>query len=113
MFREESSLRRKKKGKDKVDPTKAKVPAQPPKEGPGSSMNTSFFFTQYVMSGRKKDTSGEEDPREALLRYAKKAKADPVFVGKAYAHTQPEPQLESRTLEQEREEQEQQRRRII
>ena len=31
----------------------------------------------------------EEDPREALLRYADAAKANPMFTGAAYAHTQP------------------------
>lgn len=33
----------------------------------------------------------DQDPREALLRYSAKAKADPVFLGKAYAETQPVP----------------------
>lgn len=58
MFREESALRRR-KGKDRHDPLKTKTPQQAPQSGPGAAMNTSFFFTQYVMSERQKDRSGE------------------------------------------------------
>lgn len=33
----------------------------------------------------------EEDPREAILKYADAAAKDPQFIAPAYAETQPEP----------------------
>lgn len=33
----------------------------------------------------------EEDPREAILKYADVAAKDPKFIAPAYAQTQPEP----------------------
>ena len=67
-------------------------------------MNTSFFFTKYVMEGRQKDTSREGDPREALLRMDELAKKDPIFFAKAYQETQPVPILYEESFEQEQEE---------
>ena len=48
----------------------------------------------------------DEDPREALLKYAELAKKDPLFT-KAYLKSQPDPQLGSKTSQQISEEQEQ------
>lgn len=33
----------------------------------------------------------EEDPREAILKYADAASKDPKYIAPAYAQTQPEP----------------------
>lgn len=33
----------------------------------------------------------DEDPREAILKYAEAAEKDPKFIAPAYAETQPEP----------------------
>lgn len=38
-----------------------------------------------------KETWMEEDPREAILKYADVATKDPKFIAPAYAETQPEP----------------------
>lgn len=86
------------------DPVRAKIPHKPVPSGPGATENTSFFFTNYVMSGRKVDTSRQEDPRESLLKVASEAQANPMFMGKAYQSTQPGSQLHHITYEQEAEE---------
>lgn len=38
-----------------------------------------------------KETWMDEDPREAILKYADVAKKDPKFIAPAYAETQPQP----------------------
>lgn len=89
----------------KKDPIKSKIPEKP-KKGTNAN-NNSFFFTQYVMDGRGKTSTGidtKEDPREALLKLDQKAKADPIFLGAAYAQTQPKVQLHDKTFEEESEE---------
>lgn len=80
------------------------VPEKPKTQGPGTRLNTSFFFTQYVTDGKKKDHLRDEDPREALLKMDSKAKANPAFFGKAYQETQPKTVLTSITFEEEQEE---------
>jgi hypothetical protein len=85
------------------DPVVAKIPFRPPTQGPGAKENSSFFFTNYVMSERGVDTSRTEDPREALLRVDDEAKADPRFLGNAYKKSQPTTLMHSQTFEQEQE----------
>lgn len=41
--------------------------------------------------GLIKETWMDEDPREAILKYADAAEKDPKFIAPAYAQTQPEP----------------------
>lgn len=84
--------------------TQLTVPHKPVESGPGSRMNTSFFFTNYVTSGGTLKSSREEDPREALLKMDALAKQDPLFTGKAYKETQPQTILSTMTFEQEQEE---------
>ena len=89
----------------KKDPVRSKIPEKPAKGT--NANNTSFFFTKYVMDGRGKSSSGidtKEDPREALLKMDEKAKSEPIFLGPAYAKTQPELKLHDRTFEDESEE---------
>ncbi|GFZ20187.1 transducin/WD40 repeat-like superfamily protein [Actinidia rufa] len=53
-----------------------------------------LFRDQPVASnqgGLIKETWMEEDPREAILKYADAAAKDPKFIAPAYAQTQPEP----------------------
>eukprot|EP00479_Gromia_sphaerica_P014200 TRINITY_DN830_c0_g1_i3.p2 TRINITY_DN830_c0_g1~~TRINITY_DN830_c0_g1_i3.p2 ORF type:complete len:89 (+),score=17.78 TRINITY_DN830_c0_g1_i3:142-408(+) len=38
---------------------------------------------------KERNTLRDEDPREALLKWNKRAAAEPVFVGNAYSRTQP------------------------
>eukprot|EP01039_Chlorochromonas_danica_P001023 gene1025-1109_t len=106
MFRNENTSlnKSKKRAMELKDPVLAKIPEKPVNSGPGTRMNTSFFFTEYVTNGKKVESGRHEDPREALLKYADKAKEDPLFLGKAYGTTQPQTQLHSLTFEQEQEE---------
>jgi WD40 repeat protein len=88
------------------DPIKAKIPQKPTsQQGPGSRPNTSFFFTQYMVSteGKQKDIR-TEDPREALLKMNSKAEENPMFFGKAYEKSQPKRLLTTTTFEEEQEE---------
>jgi len=104
LFREELPGQKRRVDRNKKDPRAAKVPEKPPTQGPGRAVNTSFFFTQYVMAGRSKDTSREGDPREALLSMDAMAKADPVFIGRAYKDSQPVTQFAESSFEEEQEE---------
>ncbi|KAJ2006060.1 hypothetical protein GGI02_000038 [Coemansia sp. RSA 2322] len=47
--------------------------------------------TQHIMKSIIKDTMRDEDPREALLKYAAVAESDPMFVAPAYRATQDKP----------------------
>ncbi|KAJ2487679.1 hypothetical protein IWW37_005135 [Coemansia sp. RSA 2050] len=47
--------------------------------------------TQHIMKSIIKDTMRDEDPREALLKYAAVAESDPMFVAPAYKGTQDKP----------------------
>ena len=93
----------KKRTMDKRSDAKAHVPEKELVTGPVTSVNNSFFFTQYVMQSKVKDLRRSEDPREALLKYNDMTSKDPMFLGPAYAKTQPTPILYEETLEQEAE----------
>ena len=79
-----------------------KAPARPADLGSNRG-NTSFFFTQYVMQDHQKSDLRSEDPREALLKMDSIARADPMFLGHAYATTQPQATMHSMTFEEEQE----------
>eukprot|EP01038_Epipyxis_sp_PR26KG_P011937 gene11937-15978_t len=104
MFRNDPKHSHKKRSLDLKDPAVAHIPKKPATQGPGTRPNTNFFFTNYVMSGRSVDNSRNQDPREALLKRDAEAKANPLFVGKAYQKTQPNNILYGKTFEQEQEE---------
>ena len=102
MFREESQLKR--KIKDMKDPVLNKIPERQLDKGPiNNRNNNSFFFQNYVMSGRTIDNSRTEDPREALLKHADTAANDPIFFGRAYSDTQPVTKLHDISFEEEQE----------
>ena len=103
LFQEEIKGMKKRGREVKKSAADAKVPEKPPSQGPGRSVNTSFFFTKYVMEGRTHDRSREEDPREALIKLNELAKSDPMYLGGAYASTQPVPILQEMTFEEEQE----------
>ena len=65
--------------------------------------NNSFFFTQFVMAGKTKDSKRSEDPREALLKYDELTSKDPMYLGPAYTATQPKAVLHEETFEEEQE----------
>lgn len=102
MYKQESLQdARRRKAEKRKDPVISKIPEKP---GRGKNAdNQSFFFTKYVMEGRSKDTTGMEDPREALLKMEKLAEKDPIFFGRAYAENQPVRELHGETFEQEQE----------
>lgn len=49
------------------------------------------FLMLLQQGGLIKETWMDEDPREAILKYADVAAKDPKFIAPAYAETQPEP----------------------
>ncbi|KAL5155247.1 WD repeat-containing protein 70 [Glycine soja] len=95
LFRDQPSRKRQ---REKVlkDPLKSHKP-ELPMTGPGfgGRVGTSqgSLLTQYLLKkgGMIKETWMEEDPREAILKYADAAAKDPKFIAPAYAETQPEP----------------------
>ncbi|CAN6803984.1 unnamed protein product [Brassica oleracea] len=62
--------------------------------GHGGRVGTTgrILLTQYLLKqgGMIKETWMEEDPREAILKYAEVAVKDPKFIAPAYSQTQPE-----------------------
>lgn len=88
------------------DPLKSRRP-ELPVTGPGAggriasagSTYASFIARNIATKNRKIDDN--EDPREALLKYAKKAEEEPYWVAPAYKTTQPKPIYQQETVEEE------------
>ena len=78
---------KRKRDADRRDPTKSHLP-DPPTQGPNSRGHAGSSLTQHLMRGMAKNTMRDEDPREAILKYAEEAKNNPIFTG-AYTETQP------------------------
>jgi hypothetical protein len=76
--------------KTRADPVKSRCP-ELPVVGHGRGGRVGSSLTAHLMKTLIKDTTREEDPREALLRHARAAEANPIWVGPAYQHTQPRP----------------------
>lgn len=95
LFRDQPSRKRQRE-KILKDPLKAHKPDLP-MTGPGFGgrvgTTQGSLLTQYLLKqgGMIKETWMEEDPREAILKYADAAAKDPKFIAPAYASTQPEP----------------------
>lgn len=53
-------------------------------------------------AGMIKETWMEEDPREAILKYAEVAEKDPQIIAPAYAQTQPKPIFQESDDEEEK-----------
>ncbi|KAJ2835171.1 hypothetical protein FBU31_001693 [Coemansia sp. 'formosensis'] len=66
------------------------APGQP-LSGHGKGGSIGVNATQHIMKSIIKDTMRDEDPREALLRYAAVAESDPMFVAPAYKDSQDKP----------------------
>ncbi|KAJ0402900.1 hypothetical protein ATCC90586_006022 [Pythium insidiosum] len=120
MYRDDIS-RKRKFHKLRADGKATKAPEKPlTGPGMGGRISGSTTFTQYFMSNHIKGKSfREEDPREAILKYAKRAEEDPQFVSHAYAQSQPTGkidaryQLAKRTLEEEKSAMEEEERRLL
>lgn len=81
-----------------------------PMRGTGAAAGdkTASSFTEYIMRQAAQDprTSGNlrrEDPREAILKHAAAAEANPTWISKAYLTTQPKTVYAEKTAEQEEE----------
>ena len=79
-----------KRKKLRADPTASRKPV-PPSEGEDRRRGTKSTLTAHLMKCMAKNPMAEQDPREALLAWDEKAKADPMFFGNAYGKTQPKP----------------------
>ncbi|PJF19742.1 hypothetical protein PSACC_00395, partial [Paramicrosporidium saccamoebae] len=86
--------------KMRKDPRSSSRPEMPV-DGPGTGGRLGSSVTQSIMRNVLRDTRRDEDPREALLRYAERAEKDPKFVTPAYKETQPTTILDAELLEKE------------
>ncbi|GKB29171.1 WD repeat-containing protein 70, partial [Tanacetum coccineum] len=93
LFRDQPSRKRQRE-KMLKDPLKSHKP-EAPMNGPGFGgrvgVTKGSLLTQYLLKqgGMIKETWMDEDPREAILKYADVAKNDPKYIAPAYAETQP------------------------
>jgi WD repeat-containing protein 70 len=101
MYRKDNSHT--KRAVERRADAKAHAPERQLSTGPLKAPNNSFFFTQFVMQGKVKDSKRSEDPREALLKYNDMTDKDPMFLGRAYEGTQPKTLMAEQTYEEEEE----------
>ncbi|ORY93643.1 WD40-repeat-containing domain protein [Syncephalastrum racemosum] len=89
MFKDtETRYSKRKKEKLRKDPKASHRPEMPVK-GPGKGGRVGVNEQQMVIKGFSKDTTRDEDPREALLKYADLAEKEPMWVSNLYKDTQP------------------------
>ncbi|CAB5396110.1 unnamed protein product [Rhizophagus irregularis] len=91
---------KRKREKLRKDPVASHRPDLPV-SGPGKVGKIGSSLTQHIMKELIKDTTRDEDPREALLKYAAISEDDPQWIGNAYKKTQPKPVLAETTGEEE------------
>ncbi|OIV92098.1 hypothetical protein TanjilG_27253 [Lupinus angustifolius] len=95
LFRDQPSRKRQREKilKDPMKSHKPELPMTGPGFGGRVGTTQGSLLTQYLMKqgGMIKETWMEEDPREAILKYADVAAKEPKFIAPAYAETQPEP----------------------
>ncbi|KAK8969662.1 hypothetical protein KSP40_PGU009442 [Platanthera guangdongensis] len=95
LFRDQPSRKRQREKilKDPMKSHKPELPVTGPGFGGRVGSTKGSLLTQYLMKqgGLIKETWMEEDPREAILKYADAAAKDPKFISPAYAETQPKP----------------------
>lgn len=95
MFRQEKSRSlRKKLEKERLDPVKSHRPDLPITSGQGGRVASSGgTLSSYVIRnlGLSKRVEDDQDPREAILKYAKDAAENPYWIAPAYSKTQPKP----------------------
>ncbi|SPP75946.1 gastrulation defective protein 1 homolog [Drosophila guanche] len=93
LFRHEKSRSsRKKMEKARMDPVKSKRPDLPITSGQGGRVASSGgTLSSYVIRnlGLSKRVDDDQDPREAILKYAKDAAENPYWIAPAYKDTQP------------------------
>eukprot|EP00262_Sarcandra_glabra_P013453 TRINITY_DN3727_c0_g2_i1.p1 TRINITY_DN3727_c0_g2~~TRINITY_DN3727_c0_g2_i1.p1 ORF type:complete len:460 (-),score=81.66 TRINITY_DN3727_c0_g2_i1:94-1296(-) len=95
LFRDQPSRKRQREKaiKDPIKSHKPELPVTGPGFGGRVGSTKGSLLTQYLLKqgGMIKETWMEEDPREAILKYADVAANDPKYIAPAYADTQPEP----------------------
>ncbi|KAG6334921.1 hypothetical protein ID866_4163 [Astraeus odoratus] len=92
MFRDGDGIvkgTKRKREKDRMDPRKSKRP-ELPVTGPGKGGRVGASATQHIVQNLVRDTTRDEDPRVALLKYASLAEEDPQWTA-AWRHNQPKP----------------------
>ncbi|CAG9855613.1 unnamed protein product [Phyllotreta striolata] len=93
LFRQERrKTSRKQMEKDRLDPVKSKRPDLPITSGQGGRVASSGgTLSSYVIRnlGLSKRVEDDQDPREAILKYAKDAEENPYWITPAYKNTQP------------------------
>lgn len=93
LFRQEKLRTNKKKmEKDRLDPVKSRRPDLPITSGQGGRVAASgSTLSSFVIRnlGLSKRVDDEQDPREAILKFAKDAEENPFWVAPAYKKTQP------------------------
>ncbi|KAF3436076.1 hypothetical protein FNV43_RR23168 [Rhamnella rubrinervis] len=94
LFRDQPSRKRQREKilKDPIKSHKPELPMTGPGFGGRVGVSKGSLLTQYLLKqgGMIKETWMEEDPREAILKYADAAAKDPKYIAPAYAQTQPE-----------------------
>uniref|UniRef100_A0A7N0V9E8 Transducin/WD40 repeat-like superfamily protein n=1 Tax=Kalanchoe fedtschenkoi TaxID=63787 RepID=A0A7N0V9E8_KALFE len=94
LFRDQPSRKRQREKmlKDPIKSHKPELPMTGPGFGGRLGSTSGSLLTNFLMKqgGMIKETWMEEDPREAILKYADVAAKDPKFIAPAYAQTQPE-----------------------
>lgn len=93
---------KRKREKDRMDPRKSRRP-ELPVTGPGRGGRVGASATQHVVQNLVRDTTRDEDPREALLKYAKMADEDPQWTS-AWRQNQPKPVFANVSEDEEEEE---------
>ncbi|XP_013193892.2 gastrulation defective protein 1 homolog [Amyelois transitella] len=93
LFRQEKLRTNKKRmEKDRLDPVKSRRPDLPITSGQGGRVAASgSTLSSFVIRnlGLSKRVDDDQDPREAILKYAKEAEENPFWVAPAYKKTQP------------------------
>ena len=83
---------RKQMEKDRLDPVKSRRPDLPITSGQGGRVASSGgTLSSYVIRnlGLSKKIEDDQDPREAILKFAKEAEENPYWITPAYKKTQP------------------------
>lgn len=83
---------RKQMEKDRLDPVKSRRPDLPITSGQGGRVVSSGgTLSSYVIRnlGLSKRIEDDQDPREAILKFAKEAEENPYWIAPAYKKTQP------------------------
>lgn len=95
MFRQDKTRSlRKQMEKDRLDPVKSRRPDLPITSGQGGRVASSGgTLSSYVIRnlGLSKRVDDDQDPREAILKYAKDAEENPFWIAPAYKKNQPVP----------------------